>query len=375
MGITRIANITGLDRVGLPVVNVVRPNARSNSVSQGKGLDLDGAKAAGVMEAIETYCAEHVLKPLKLASAAEMARHHRLPDLGALPRPRETRFDEGVPILWIEGHDILGNETVWVPFELVHMNFTVPAPPGSGNFLLSSNGLASGNDIEEAVAHGLGELIERDASALFDLDPHSIKWRRIDLDSVDELYCRAIIDQVRAAELAVALWDMTSDIGVAAFRCQIMEPAGDRSVMPLPAIGEGCHPRRVVALLRAVTEAAQARLSAIAGVRDDIGPDMYGRCDDPASLDAWWRELCANTGRRRFDAVPDWRFEAPGDEIAHLLGQLNRAALAQAILVDLTPPEIDAVAVIRIIVPGLEALTEAVCQPGRRAKAVMGQGV
>ena len=29
MGITRIANVTGLDRTGIPVVMVVRPNARS----------------------------------------------------------------------------------------------------------------------------------------------------------------------------------------------------------------------------------------------------------------------------------------------------------------------------------------------------------
>jgi YcaO-like protein with predicted kinase domain len=374
MGITRIANITGLDHLGLPIVNVVRPNARSNAVAQGKGLDLDAAKASGVMEAIETYCAEHVLKPLKLASAAEMARCHRLPDLAALPRPPGSRFDEGTPILWIEGRDIRGGGTVWVPFELVHMNFTVPALPGSGYFLLSSNGLASGNGRDEALAHGICELIERDASALFDLGQEQADRRRIDLDSIDDLFCRAVIDRLRTAGLAVGLWDMTSDVEIAAFRCQIME-RNRNAAMPLPAAGEGCHPSRVVALLRAVTEAAQARLSVIAGVREDIGPDMYGRCDDPASLDAWRRALCANMGRRRFGAVPDRRFETPPDEITHLLSGLDRAGLAQAILVDLTPPEIDAFAVVRVIVPGLEPPTEADCQPGRRARAAMGRGL
>jgi len=371
MGITRIANITGLDYLGLPVVNVVRPNARSNAVSQGKGLDLDGAKVSGVMEAIETYCAEHVLKPLKLASAADMARHHRLPDLGALPRPRGSHFDKDTPILWIEGQDILGGEAVWVPFELVHMNFTVPAPPGSGYFLLSSNGLASGNVIEEALIHALGELIERDASALFDLDLRLLERRRIDLDSIDDPFCRTTINKLLAADLAVAIWDMTSDIGVPAFRCQIMERSP--LTMPLPAGGEGCHRHRIVALLRAVTEAAQARLSVIAGVRDDIGPDMYGRCDDPASLDAWRRSLCANTGRRRFEVVPDRRLEAPGEEVAHLLGSLNRAGLEQAIMVDLSPTDTNAIAVVRVIVPGLECPTEAACLLGSRARAATGR--
>ena len=52
MGITRIANVTGLDRIGVPVVMVCRPNSRSLSVSQGKGVDLLAAKASGLMESL-----------------------------------------------------------------------------------------------------------------------------------------------------------------------------------------------------------------------------------------------------------------------------------------------------------------------------------
>jgi YcaO-like protein with predicted kinase domain len=373
MGITRVANITGLDHVGLPVVNVVRPNARSNAVSQGKGLNLEAAMASGVMEAIETHCAEHVLKPLKLASAAEMAHRHRLPDLAALPRPRGSRFDLATPLLWIEGRDIQNGEAVWVPFELVHMNFTSPAPPGSGHFLLSSNGLASGNLLEEALGHGLCELIERDAGALFDLDERLIDVRRVDLNTIDDPYCCAIIDRLQAADLGIAIWDLTSDIGIAAFRCHLMEPAGSPSMMTLPASGEGCHPRRVVALLRAITEAAQARLSVIAGVRDDIGPALYGRSDDPASLEAWWRMISANSGRRRFDSVPDQPLDAPADGFSHLLDRLQKAGLKQIITVDLSPIDAGAVAVVRVMIPGLQAPTEAACIPGRRAQEVLGK--
>src|SRR6202020_1763686 len=65
MGITRIANITGLDCIGIPVTMVCRPNARSLAVSQGKGLDLTAAKVSGVMESIEGYHAEHITLPLK----------------------------------------------------------------------------------------------------------------------------------------------------------------------------------------------------------------------------------------------------------------------------------------------------------------------
>jgi YcaO-like protein with predicted kinase domain len=60
MGITRLANVTGLDTIGIPVVMSVRPCSRSLSVSQGKGLDLDSAKASAAMESIEGYHAERV---------------------------------------------------------------------------------------------------------------------------------------------------------------------------------------------------------------------------------------------------------------------------------------------------------------------------
>jgi len=55
MGITRLGNITGLDRIGIPVAVAVRPNSRSVSVSQGKGLELAQAMASALMEACEGF--------------------------------------------------------------------------------------------------------------------------------------------------------------------------------------------------------------------------------------------------------------------------------------------------------------------------------
>ena len=58
MGITRLGNITGLDRIGIPVVGAARPNSRSVSVSQGKGLDLSQAMTSALMEPIEGFHTE-----------------------------------------------------------------------------------------------------------------------------------------------------------------------------------------------------------------------------------------------------------------------------------------------------------------------------
>ncbi|HEX5077699.1 MAG TPA: YcaO-like family protein, partial [Geminicoccaceae bacterium] len=106
MGITRIANVTGLDRIGIPVVMVCRPNSRSVAVSQGKGLDLDAARASGLMEAVESYHAERIELPLRLASLHALEERHPVIDVSALPAARHGRFTPHLRSLWIEGRDL-----------------------------------------------------------------------------------------------------------------------------------------------------------------------------------------------------------------------------------------------------------------------------
>jgi ribosomal protein S12 methylthiotransferase accessory factor len=168
-GITRVANVTGLDTIGLPVVAVYRPNARSVSVAQGKGLSIDAALASGLMEAIETHHAEHVERPLRLARASELRARARVVNVDRLPRlvSAESRLNR--PTLWIEGFDLMHDASSWVPYEMVHTNYTFPLPTGSGVFMMSSNGLASGNHALEAISHSICEVVERDAVTLWSL--------------------------------------------------------------------------------------------------------------------------------------------------------------------------------------------------------------
>ena len=70
----------------------------------------------------------------------------------ALPRLGRSGFTPHTPLLWTEGQSLVSKQPVWVPFEMVHLNYTAPMPSGSGCFLASSNGLSSGNTLE--VFHG-----------------------------------------------------------------------------------------------------------------------------------------------------------------------------------------------------------------------------
>jgi ribosomal protein S12 methylthiotransferase accessory factor len=375
-GITRIANITGLDCIGIPVVLVFRPNARSVAVSAGKGLDMDAARASGVMEAIELYHAERILHPLKLASWNELRFSHNVVPVEMLPFLSTGLFHGNRRVLWIEGSDLHGSADVWVPYELVHMNFTMPFPSGTGCFVMGSNGLASGNHTTEAVAHALCELIERDAMTLFHCRPVPERDAlRVDLGTVNDAAALELLDRYDRAGVNVAVWDLTSDIGVPVFRCCIL----DRSTNPFRPVpvaeGLGCHPVREIALLRALTEAAQGRLVLITGSRDDKGRRSYSAKQDPL-LEARAREASLRGGKHAFDAAPSIVNDTFEEDVASILDRLKRAGLEHAVLFDLTRPELDVsdtgFSVVRVVVPGLEPHFQFPGYvPGQRASRVL----
>jgi len=353
LGITRVANITGLDCIGIPVVTVCRPNARSLALSQGKGVTLEAARASGVMEAIELYHAERITLPLKLASWNELRFSHSLADVTRLPRIGPSRFTADTPLLWIEGKDLISNEGVWLPFELVHINLTMPFPTGTGCFVLSSNGLASGNHLYEAAIHGLCEVIERDAATiLLSTSPEQQQSRQLDLQTVSDPTCLRLLSLYERAGVAVAVWDMTTDVGIAAFRCVIIdrEPNPFRPLAPVE--GFGCHLVREAALSRALTEAAQARLTLIAGSRDDNLPHIYQAGEDAMFRESSLRGV-TRRGSRSFTGSPTLINETLEEDLDSLVTALANAGFQQVIAVDLTKPGLD-VPVVRVVVPGLE---------------------
>jgi ribosomal protein S12 methylthiotransferase accessory factor len=373
-GITRIANVTGLDIIGLPVVMVCRPNSRSLAVSQGKGLDLDAARASGLMESIELYHGERIMSPLKLATYNELRYTHHVVDPGTLCQVNVSAFHAEHRILWIAGHDLISGSTVWTPYECVHMNCTLPFPPGSGCFVMSSNGLASGNHYLEAVCHALCEVVERDASALWSFAGKQAQAAtRVDLDTIDDEGCRTVLELYERADIEAAVWDMTSDVAIPCFRCTIVDRE-ERSLRPLySTYGMGCHPSRSVALMRALTEAAQSRLTLISSARDDVSRGDYELSRNPDVLARVRRSFAAEKPVRSFHAAPSCDSEIFEIDLAWCLERLRRAGIMQVLAFDLTKPELN-IPVVRVVIPGLEGNhTLPGYAPGARAQAVLRQ--
>jgi YcaO-like protein with predicted kinase domain len=368
MGITRIANITGLDRIGIPVTAVCRPNSRSVAVAQGKGADLPAAEASGLMEAIESYHAERITLPLKYATYEELQYTHALIDLDGLPSISKSRFHPELSILWIEGHDLIQKRSVWLPYETVHTNYVYPMPPGSGCFYASSNGLASGNHVLAGISHAICEVVERDSTTLWrTLSDVTSPERRVRLESVTDPGCRELLDRFEAADIAVAIWDTTTDVGIPSFACWIVERANQCPVLEQPTIGFGCHPTREVALSRALTEAAQDRLTVITGARDDLRRKVY----EPVSetLARSQQAVFAERPAREFSDAPTKESETLEGDVLWELDQLQMAGIKEVVAVDLTKPEFQ-IPVARVVIPGLEGPDGVNYVPGMRALTI-----
>lgn len=370
MGVTRVANVTGLDGIGIPVVMVCRPNSRSVSVSQGKGVDILAARASGLMEAAELYHAETITIPLYLASYEELRYKHVVAEPRQLARDARSRFSPNLRLLWAEGRDLLSDDPVLVPYETVHTNYTIPPPDGYGCFSATSNGLASGNHLLEAISHGLCEVIERDATTLWKLrSEERLDVGRLDLSSVDDPTCLQLLAKFDDAGVTVGVWDITSEIPLPVFACFVL-PREDSELWSSGrvAAGFGCHPARGIALARALTEAAQSRLTLIPGSRDDFGREVYAPCPDEPLLNALQGDTPLST--KRFCDAPNGGGDTLEADVEWELEGLKGAGFHQVIVINLTKDEFG-IPVVRVVVPGLEGILVSGYVPGRRGRPIV----
>ncbi|HEY1260005.1 MAG TPA: YcaO-like family protein [Stellaceae bacterium] len=367
MGITRLGNVTGLDRIGIPVWVAVRPNSRSVSVSQGKGLEREQAMASALMEAAEGFLAEEIGE-CRVCAYPELPAENTV-DSASLCAGA-TPFDPGAEIGWIEGWDLMRREPCWLPAEIVHTDYTRPP---DGHFLAGSNGLASGNHLLEAIGAAICELVERDAVALWTARSIGEKARfRLDIASIDDPDCRTLLQRYDRAGIAVRLWDVTSDIGIPAFLCDIRDLSGGDPHRLCRAYGAGCHPDRSVALARALTEAAQTRLTYITGIRDDLSPEEYAEPPDTEIVDALLDALCREGTPVLFGATPSFAADDLREDVLGELARLRAAGFERVVAVDLTRVDF-AIPVVRVVIPGLEYdINHPGYTPGPRARRVAG---
>jgi ribosomal protein S12 methylthiotransferase accessory factor len=364
-GVTRVANVTGLDYLGIPVVMSVRPNSYNLSVYQGKGLSLDAAKASAIMEAYEFACAEAAGCGAIWASPSTLERSCRI-----IPRNRvRSRLRMDVEIPWVAGADLISGRSVLIPEETITTDYRVPQRRGHGIFQSISNGLASGNTDDEAVLHAMCELIERDALALWKLGPERHRaTTRVDPRQSADASVQTLMDRYEAAKMRVEMWEITSDIDVPAFFCIIDDAAGEPPFLGRFG-GGGCHPSVDVAICRALAEAAQSRLTFIVGTRDDLPIDSY-------ALVGWQRSIAnliadqraAQPATGQVPRVLSFDADSIEADVGAVLTKLSARGIDCVARIDLTPGAIG-LPCVRLVIPDLEGMSnKAGYRPGKRAR-------
>jgi ribosomal protein S12 methylthiotransferase accessory factor len=364
-GITRVADITDLDRIGIPVFSSIRPTADDGAISvyNGKGATPEEARVSAMMEGIERYSAEVHDREMVTGRFSELDSCGNALNPDELILPQSTDPDQSIQ--WINGYDLVNDEEILVPASAVFH----PLPLSKDHatlFRTNTNGLASGNELEEAIFHGLSEVIERDAWSLVEASRNTGP----NIISPDNGMVGDLMDRFSDAEVSVQIRDMTSDIGIPTFAA-----VSDDLLLKDPTlltIGMGTHTNAYVAMLRAITEVAQSRLTQIHGAREDttvaefrtkIGYERTKR------INRHWFGASDGTGEgdRDFDSITSFESDDFLDDIGYMIRNLEGAGMDRAIVVDLTRSEID-VPVVRVIVPGLEVYAMDSERSGTRCK-------
>jgi thioglycine synthase len=417
IGVTRIADITFMDRLYIPNYSAILPGTEDLFwVYSGKGTTKSHAKASALMEAIERYCSLSSSYPRTFIEGtySELSNsYNKVLHPAEVVEPVNREYNDKDDILdFLPGFDLLTNEKVLVPAEIALYRYS-PKHPAICAFLNShTNGLASGNVLEEAICHALCEVIERDAISIADLCASSIPYNILQkiIDSlrteengrylvseipaenkfVDDSYIFPDVDIFEIAEefepikslvkrftdagISLLIKDITQrDIGIPTFVASSIEwITHDYGYF---AKGFGTHPDARIALIRAITEVSQTRAVNIHGARDDLKRIQYKENDEiykrkwqfmPA-LSSLSRHSNNNKNIIIFSEIKTHMNEDILDDINLILYNLKSCGLKRAIIVDLTNPNIG-IPVVRAIVPGLETFEVTKSIMGRRAK-------
>jgi YcaO-like protein with predicted kinase domain len=363
VGVTTVSDVTDLDHVGIPNFMSVRPRDLDPGISyyNGKGTTRADAHAGALMEAIERHAGESCRYSTVVGTYDELRRSYTCVDPRDIIVPMVREYSDDLSLEWVCGYDLLNDRETLVPLNAV----VCPYRPTEGTtlFYASTNGLASGNTLIEALCHAICEVIERDAEALMMArtqigpaarallgiagDPVRSAPRQISFDGLPR---RAVplISMLRHAGLRVFLRDYTSTAGIATIDCTVVERGNDG--VDTAYGGCGSHPDARVALLRAITEAAQSRVTMIQGGREDL-PEVLRQ--NPA---VHVEDLFEGAEVISFADVPTVDHQYIDDDVDFMIERLPRDGITQLIAFDLTHPDVG-IPVVRVVVPLAETWT------------------
>ena len=346
INIINMERIDNLDRIGIPVYSATRLTKSGNvKIHPGKGATDIQAKVSATMEAIERYSAElleedksKIIKnpenPLDLKELVLSNDAYR--NLNKLISPNNLNSME-----WVRGKDIINDEFYEVPANAVFH-------PYSGNLFRShTNGIASGNSLEEAIFHATFEVIERDSWSISEISKNT--YKKINIDGAKNPIIHELMEKFENANINVVLKDLTSEVGI-----PTVAAVSDEDVLKDPAllcIGVGCHIHPEIAVIRALTEVVQSRATQIQNKRDDtIRGDIVRKIDYDRMKKIHKKWFEHNDEINIEDMENNAKFNLKKD-LNTIKEKLIGSGFDRLIVVDLKKTDVD---VVRVIIPKME---------------------
>jgi ribosomal protein S12 methylthiotransferase accessory factor len=349
-GVTRIAEITHLDRLGIPVYSAIRPGAAEGAVSiyAGKGATKSQAKASAMMEAFERYSAEITEEDCEEFVTGAYSQLEKAVNPEKLILPSLIYDKDETQLDWVRAVEVTDEQEYFIPANAVYHPYI--SRERSILFKSNTNGLASGNRIEEAVYHGITEVVERDAWSIFESKKEP--KREVNLDDIDNPLIRDMLDKFMKAGVEVKVLELTADIDITT-----MAAVADDTVLKDPALlslGVGTHLNPEVAVIRALTEVAQSRATQIHGTREDTNRAVFMRkagYERMKRINRHW----FNDSHKIMDIqdIGDKSKDSFKEDIETCLTILEKNGFKKVYYVDLTRREVE-IPVARVIIPGLE---------------------
>jgi ribosomal protein S12 methylthiotransferase accessory factor len=329
-GVTRLAEVTRLDRLGLPVWQAIRPMSRALSVHQGKGATDADARLGALLEAVESHAAETFDREGPVCAFEALPERARAPTIADFARDRKHPPAADGPHRWVEAEDLATGDPLYLPFDLVSLDLTRGVP---SLFDRASNGVATGAGRGEALAAALCEFVERDSVTEWQAGgPIGCMKRILDLDSVPFAWLTTWRERIEQAGAILIVYAVPSVAGLPVFACEIDDLGKEGA--PYAAIqGRGCHPFPEIALFKALAEAIQGRATYIAGAREDMLPSTYASRPAATVTVAFGLPLPPGMHGLDFAEIPP----GPGDSAA-IAAALAAAGYGRIAIVELGRP-------------------------------------
>lgn len=370
-GMTRLADTTGMDRIGIDTASVVRPGTRDVIwVYSGKGTSRAQARVSAIMEGLERTCALWPDDPETVLTVRRPGSECWLPE-----RFTEPKRDEHGPIPWVRGFVLADRRPVWLPADLVFTGHRPPRMAAGGPFAVrTSNGLGAAFDLDSAIAHALLEIAERDIVSHHELIAshagvaflaavattagietgwlaheyrddvsHSVT---VEIDSLPKS-AQALAEKFQRAGLTLVIKALPNDFGLATFGAACLEHVTMAGVLACAGYTTRCDPED--ALVGAILELAQTRATDLQGAREDRHEIEKRRL--AALPSGHW---LATPGPAVTFATACNLFAPPtgGTVLAQVLMAFDRAGLPEAATVAFPAP--DGIYAVRAVVPGAE---------------------